>query len=368
LVAVPDLNKPFPKNQKSASSTPVGSASTANAAPIGFSQPAHGKGKAHSSIVDTPSSTRPSGTRPIINSHQPIANTNATALVGINNGNSTPTATPTANNKSATRGRQPTSSTSKGAAVAERVNAPTRPQPLPTANGKKPEEDKKPAAEHKFKRNQRNKRKGPPKVAKLTTFEYGSDPEFEATCIAEAAKRAADAAEELKVRREAALAIQCKLTEEGKSQFNLPPELMTQVITHLDFQSRHHFAQACHDTYASVQATKQDWNLARGDFNDSQLKEKINIGKRADLVTSSAITVIRNDKYAPRYDHRSWQLSMLKRMTRSVYNIGDKIRRLEFHNISLLNTKLLSMLIPTLPNLEYLGKLHTPAFLIRASS
>ena len=361
VLAVPVINELLPKSTQPAPQTPVHSTSTAIAAPIGISQPGPGHVNVNSNIVNTPPSTPVSGTGLAINPHQPVAHINTTALVGTSNGNITPPATPPASNESATGSHQATSSTSNGAAIVERINALIHPSPSPAAKGKgkQPQEDKKPASEQKSSRNQRNRRKGPRKPSKLSKFEYGSDPEFEAACIAAAAKRAADAATELKDRRGAALAQQRRSTEEGKSQFNLPPELMTQVITHLDFQSRHHFALACHDTYAAVQSTKQDWNIATGDFNDCQKKEKIVIGKRADLVTSAAITVIRNDKYAPRYDHRAWQLSMLKRMTRSIYNVGDKIRRLEFHNVNLLSTKLLSMLIPTLPNLEYLGTPHT---------
>ena len=220
------------------------------------------------------------------------------------------------------------------------------------------------------KRNRRTTKRKPPTEPLPAAAEDAKDPSPPAAASIEESQRdavfdawlekvnAEDAAKaaELERRTAAARAVQSKLRAEAKSQFNLPPELMTQIMLLLDFQSRHSFALTCKDTLAWVKSITQEWNVSRGWFGYSNQTAKTVLGKRSDLVTKSAITVIHDDNTAPRYQYRAWELSMLKRMTGSVFNSGDKIRRLEFHKVPLLNTKLLSMLIPALPNLEYLGK------------
>ncbi|KAI9807692.1 MAG: hypothetical protein M1825_005633 [Sarcosagium campestre] len=203
--------------------------------------------------------------------------------------------------------------------------------------------------------------KGKAKAKQKTHDDYIEDDEYW-QFYTDPTKEAKDTPEwlaERDARRSEAMKVKESLAKGNKRQriLPVPQEILTQIVLDLDHGSRRNLALTCRDAFESISAVTCIWDLEAGELYGADQGEKIHLHPGVlEPATRHSLTVVsgnyNNDGYM------GHDLSMIQKMTVGLWNVGDRIRRLEFHGVPLLSWELLHMIVPRLPRLEYLGVFH----------
>ncbi|KAI9783174.1 MAG: hypothetical protein M1816_001464 [Peltula sp. TS41687] len=148
----------------------------------------------------------------------------------------------------------------------------------------------------------------------------------------------------------------------GKKQFRLPPELWIQVLLDLDSNDRKSFLLTCSDARDILAELVTVWDVTKGDFEESVKESQAPIGSGGVPTTAHSVTIVKPDSWHEQKNHIGHETLMIKKLSIGLYHMADHFRHLELHKVPLLNLALLTRLIPTLNNLEYLGIFHCVLF------
>ncbi|KAI9818278.1 MAG: hypothetical protein M1826_001422 [Phylliscum demangeonii] len=153
--------------------------------------------------------------------------------------------------------------------------------------------------------------------------------------------------------RQRALEVGRRLRASHHVQLGLPKTVWIEVLLELTASDRWNFALSCKEACAVVGEMTTFWDVTRGLFYQPQRTARGAV--RPQAATQHAITVVRTNEHHARRHYIGHQISMMKRLTVSLDNVGRLLRHLQFHRTPLLTAAWLGLVLPAMPHLAYLG-------------
>ncbi|KAH0542636.1 hypothetical protein FGG08_002959 [Glutinoglossum americanum] len=135
--------------------------------------------------------------------------------------------------------------------------------------------------------------------------------------------------------------------KQSSKLFLLATELLSTIFSRLDRKSRVKFARTSRASFTLVGMLLTVWDMTDGNFCNA---EKGPMGSGS----PTAVTVI-TEFSSPNTSVVRHEVNVLKTMTLSLSLWRSVFKTLEFHRAPLVTARLLGVVLPSLPNLEYLG-------------